>query len=132
MGDLRGSAGARQTSAGRAHRDPLGASGRVLPGRGCRKARHSARYRQVTYGPGVQATGGGARSRSRGSDDVNDELLAAYLETGDESLLDGLATEDADATRARRAALSEQGMWQEPSPGLLDGIVAEIARTPQQ
>jgi hypothetical protein len=63
---------------------------------------------------------------------VNDDLLAAYLETGDESLLANLAAKDADESRALRAALSEQAAWQEPSPGLLDDIVAEIAHTPQQ
>jgi hypothetical protein len=62
---------------------------------------------------------------------VNDEQLAAYLETGDESLLAGLSPDDAEESRALRAALSDRSVWEEPAGAVLDRIVAEVAQTPQ-
>jgi hypothetical protein len=63
---------------------------------------------------------------------VNDEQLAAYLETGDESLLSGLTPDDVAESRALRAALTDRSAWEEPTGDVLDRIVAEVSRTPQQ
>ncbi len=60
-----------------------------------------------------------------------DDVLADYLETGDEALLRGLDAADADEARSLRAALDEEAAWEEPGDDLWTRIRAEVADTPQ-
>lgn len=61
-----------------------------------------------------------------------DDVLADYLDTGDEALLAGLTPDDADAARSLRAALDDEATWGGPADDLLGRIQAEVAVTAQE
>ena len=61
----------------------------------------------------------------------HDDLIAQYLETGDETLLASLPTDEADDAREMRALLAEPAIWEEPSADLAARIDAAVRVTPQ-